>query len=286
MIAIIANPNALRFDSKKLKTAVQFLKTNGVSVDLFFTQKAKDGTDIANKIASKYSIIAAYGGDGIINEVINADLGSSALGILPAGTTNVLAVDLGIPMDIQKAAELFIRPKFKRIYLGKINNQKFTLMAGIGFDACSVMNVDYRIKRISGKASYFLSGIMSYLKSKNYTIKVKIGDMEKHCRWVVVSKAKKYAGSYNISQEVDVDKPLFDVCIFKPILNSFFDLPIANLALFSNYSHKFLFIVEHIITNEEIFIEDSLPIQIDGDFFGIKKANISLCSKALSVVVP
>ncbi len=285
MIAIIANPNALHFNTNDLRNIILMLRHRGCDVNLFFTQKAGDGTDIANKIASKYSIIAAYGGDGIINEIINADLGSSALGLLPAGTTNVLAIDTGIGLDVIKAAKLFVKPNFKNAYLGCINDKKFILMVGSGFDADSVLNVNQNLKRLSGKLSYFFAGIVSYLKSDNKTIDVRIGKDRFKARWVIVSKAKKYAGRFIISDSVDIDKPCFDVCLFEPVLNNFADLPFDNLVLFSGLHLKKIPFVKHIITDDDIEISEG-NVQIDGDFFGFGKVYIKLCKKPIRIVVP
>ncbi len=285
MIAVIANPNALRFNMNDLKNIVFILKSNGYDVDLFFTQRAGDGTTIAKKISSKYSIIAAYGGDGIINEVVNADLGDSALGILPAGTTNVLAIDLGIDLNPLKAAQLFNKPKMKKAYLACINDKKFILMAGFGFDACSVLNVNQKLKRISGKFAYFLAGVVSYFKSENKIIRVKTEGRELKARWVIVAKAKKYAGNFTISDTVDVDKPYLDVCIFEPIFNNLTDLPYDNFALFSGLHKKKIAFVQHIITDKEVNVS-LCAIQTDGDFLGFDEAYIKLCEKPIRIVVP
>ncbi len=285
MIAIIANPNALRFNRNDLKQITDVLEKNGICVDIFFTNQAGDGTVIANKISSAYSIIAAYGGDGIVNEIVNADLGNSALGILPAGTTNVLSIDLKINKNPVKAAELFIKPKIKKAFLGCLNDKKFILMASAGFDAEAVGCVNQRLKKISGKFAYFWSGVVSYFKSTNHIIKVKIGKKTLKSRWVIVSKAKKYAGEFTISKSVDIFQPYFDVCLFEPIFNNIFDLPYDNFLLFSGLHNFKMPFVKHIITDENISIQKS-NIQMDGDFFGLKEVEIRLCEKPINIVVP
>ncbi len=288
MIAIIANPNALHFNKDVLKNIASTLERKGINVDLFFTKKAKDGTKIANQIASKYHIIAAYGGDGILNEIVNANLGTSAMGILPAGTTNVLAINLGIELNPKKASELFKNPKFIEAYPACINNKRFLLMASAGFDAEAVKNVNEKFKKISGKLSYFWAGIISYisyLQLQDYKINVKINNKKYTVRWIIISKAKKYAGNFSISSSVDIDVPLLDICLFKPVLNCLIDFPLYNLALFSGMHLMKLPFTEHIITNSNVEIEKS-NIQIDGDFFGYEKANIRICKEPIRIVIP
>ncbi len=284
MIAIIANPNALRFDNEELKNIVLLLENNGLVVDVFFTQKAGDGTVIANMIASKYSIIATYGGDGIINEVINANLGGSALGILPAGTTNVLAIDLGIDSNALRAAKLFIKPKFKDVYLAKANKRRFILMAGVGFDGEAVKNVNGKLKRIGGKFAYLLSGVFSYFKLENNIIEIVAEGKLYKTGWVIISNAKKYAGKFDIS-DIDIDKPFLDVCIFKPILNRAIDLPIHNFLLFSSLHKKTELLVEHILTRDKIVVRNG-SIQLDGDPVDETDVEISICDKPIKIVVP
>ncbi len=285
MIAIVANPNALKFNTYQLKNIVSILEADGYGVDVFFTKKARCGTAIANKIASKYRIIAVYGGDGIINEVINADLKDSVLGILPAGTTNVLALELGISLNPIAAARLLINNNTKTIYAGLVNNKRFALMAGFGFDALAVKNVNPFIKKISGKAAYFLSGVLTYLSLNSDLIRITVENKTYDARWVIVSKAKKYAGNFSISRTVDVAKPFFDVLIFNKIITGAIDLPIDNLLLFSGLSERFKALSKHVITDKPILI-DYAPIQVDGDFLETNKSEVKLSSKPIKVIVP
>ncbi|AEA33149.1 diacylglycerol/lipid kinase family protein [Hippea maritima] len=272
MIAIIANPNALRFSSEKLKRIANQLG----NVDIFFTQKAKNGTDIANKIAGSYEIIATYGGDGIINEVINADLNSSKLAIIPAGTTNVLAIELFGKASASKAIQAIKRGKAKTAYTGKINNTYFILMAGFGFDAESVHNVNPKLKRISGKFAYFSAGVVSYLKNlKRDCFEIEIENKRIEAVWAIVSKAKKYAGNYTISAKIDIFKPLFDVVICR-CANRGLSLPYYNLAIFSGLHRFNTPFVEHIITEGPIKVKGNFKTQIDGDEFLTKSAEISI----------
>ncbi len=285
MIAIIANPNAHRFDSEQLKALLLFFRANGVEAEVFFTQKAGDGEIIAGKLANRYSIIAAYGGDGIINEVINADLGESALGILPAGTTNVLAIDLGIGTDPIKAAKILIGNRRKKAYPGIINGRRFMLMAGIGFDGASVAMVRSNLKKRFGKLAYVAAGIEAYLRSTQRKLTVRIGDEEFKALWVIVSKIKRYAGPFVISRDVDIDRPLFDVCIFNPIICGLCDLPLDNALLFSNLHLLPNPFVRHIITGEKIEVSEGF-IQVDGDFFARDASMIELDERPIDIVVP
>ncbi len=273
MIGIIANPNALRFNIKKLKNLLRKLKQNGLKTDVFFTQRAGDGKKIAERIDGHYRIIAAYGGDGIINEVINGNLKRSALCVLPAGTTNVLAIELYGKPSLNRALNALINGKTKKAYTASINGRKFILMAGAGFDAESVFAVNEKNKKLFGKIEYVLSGVKAYLqKSHCFTIEIERKTLE--ALWVIVSNSRKYAGNFDISEQTDIFTPILDV-FFCPCSNRTAMLPYCNLSLFSGF-HAFTPFVKHFCTDKPIKIKGEPHIQIDGDYFSKTNAIIKL----------
>ncbi len=285
MIAIIANPNALRFDSEKLKQVKLILESHGYNVDVYFTQRAGDGTLIADRISKNYRVIAAYGGDGIVNEIVNAPLRLSALAILPAGTTNVMALNLGIPRDPCKAARVIIDGHIRRAFTGRINGRRFLLMAGVGFDGTSVFMVNQRLKKKCGKLAYVAAGINAYFRAKHDTLDIEIGSERFRARWVIVSKIRKYAGNFTLSTSVDFDKPLFDVLMFSSFANATVELPVHNALLFGGL-HRYKFVpAKHVITDKTIRIS-AAHVQIDGDYFGYTKSTIELDSKPINLIAP
>ena len=282
MIAIIANPNALRFKNEELKWIKRELEKNSLPVEIFFTQKPFDGTSITNRIGGKYEIIAAYGGDGIVNEIINGNLNGSALAVLPAGTTNVLAIELFGRVSINAALKAIIKKKTKKAYYGTINSRKFILMAGAGFDAESCLKVNERLKKRLGKLEYVFAGIKAYLSASN-CFDIEVDGTRYKTLWAIVSNARKYAGNFNISKETDIFTPSFDVLIF-PCTHRIFGLPYYNGILFGGL-HRVAPFVKHIITDRPIVISGKPHIQIDGDYMGRTDARIELAG-AFDIVVP
>ena len=285
MIAIIANPNALHFNVQNLRNIKNCLEQSGLKTDIFFTQRAKDGTKIANLIKNHYDIIASYGGDGIVNEVINAKLPDSAsFAVIPAGTTNVLSIELGIK-SYSNAVEAIKNKKTKKAYICDIDGKKFILMAGIGFDAEAVLNVNEKLKKISGKFSYVLSGATSYLKKSSYEeIEVEINKKRYRALWVIASNAERYAGSFRISRSINIFHKTMDISVFKSA-NRFLSLPFYNLFLFSGM-HSFSRRIQHIKTDRMKIITKNIPIQIDGDFYGYSPCEISILEKPINIIVP
>ncbi len=273
MIAIIANPNALRFKNEELKRIKSELERNNFPVDVFFTQKPLDGASITNRIGGKYPIIAAYGGDGIVNEIINGNLNGSALAVLPAGTTNVLAIELFGRVSVDAAIKAIIKKKTRKAYCGIINSRKFILMAGAGFDAESCLKVNEKLKKRLGKLEYVFAGVKAYLSTSN-CFDIDVEGTTYRTLWAIVSNARKYAGNFNISKETDIFTPSFDVLIF-PCTNRIFGLPYSNGILFGGL-HRVAPFVKHITTDKPIVISGKPHIQIDGDYMGKSDAKIEL----------
>ncbi len=281
MIAIIANPKARRFSFKKLMQAKEILATSYKKVDIYYTNRPLDGLKIAEKISPSYDIVCSYGGDGTLNEVINGIVNTQAkLAVLPCGTSDVFALEVDIERDTLKAAKKLLSPKFVDVHLGMVNNRYFILMAGLGIDASAVLDVNHELKEYSGKLSYFLSGIKSVMKfDKLITVQTPFG--KKHCYSLIATNAKKYGGNFPIFAKANCFEKNLYVCLFysKKSLVS-----IAKSAVYislnkQSKTHECFFA-------DEIFVENnSIPIQVDGDFAGYSPANIKATKKCIKVAI-
>lgn len=102
--------------------------------------------------------IFAWGGDGLVRRCVNVLAGSDVpLAIIPAGTSNLCARNLGIAIDLQKAVDVGLRGEQRRLDLGCFNGERFAVMAGAGFDAAMIKDADDRKDRF-GRAAYIFSG--------------------------------------------------------------------------------------------------------------------------------
>ncbi len=187
-IVVIGNPIAGGGAARKIHRAVSILKSSGLDVDLRLTSRKRDAECFAREASlSSDTLVIAAGGDGTYNEVANGLLGSNApLAILPLGTTSVLARELAIPPNIDKAVEIALTGKLETVHAGKISfnpspltvsghdvcdatqdlatTRHFLLMAGIGFDGDAVYGVNETVKKYSGKIAYIASGLRSIIK--------------------------------------------------------------------------------------------------------------------------
>ncbi len=150
------------------------LESLGIKVDLKLTGGPGEATQIAARAARNGSSdIIVAGGDGTINEAIQGLAGTKArLAIIPRGTANVLARELGLPLDDEQAAVVAAKGKSRKIYLGLAidettnESRHFVLMAGIGLDASVVRRVQPSLKKRIGKGAFWISGL-SHLATWN-----------------------------------------------------------------------------------------------------------------------
>jgi diacylglycerol kinase (ATP) len=118
-------------------------------------------------------LVFAWGGDGMVQQCVDVLAGSDvSLAIIPAGTANLFASNLGIPKDIEQAVALGLRGERRRFDVGRFNGERFAVMAGAGFDAAMIRGAGTLKDRI-GRVAYVWSGSENLrLKAFSATIKV------------------------------------------------------------------------------------------------------------------
>lgn len=110
-------------------------------------------------LAEGADVIFVWGGDGTVQQCIDALAGTDAvLAILPAGTANLLASNLGIPADLKAALEIALRGDRRALDTGTVNGEHFTVMAGAGTDALMIRDADRGLKDRLGRAAYLWTG--------------------------------------------------------------------------------------------------------------------------------
>jgi diacylglycerol kinase (ATP) len=119
-------------------------------------------------------LIFVWGGDGTVQRCIDAAAGSdAALAILPAGTANLLATNLGIPQDIEQAVRIGLRGERRKLDVGRFNGERFAVMAGAGFDASMIQQADGSLKERLGRVAYVWTGSQQ-LRAKPFKAKIEV----------------------------------------------------------------------------------------------------------------
>ena len=119
-------------------------------------------------------LIFVWGGDGIVQRCIDVLAGSeAALAILPAGTANLLATNLGIPQDIEEAVAIGLSGERRKLDVGSLNGERFAVMAGAGFDAAMIDQADGTLKDRLGRVAYVWTGSQN-LRAKPFKAKIEV----------------------------------------------------------------------------------------------------------------
>jgi YegS/Rv2252/BmrU family lipid kinase len=129
---------------------------------------------VKRALAEGTELIFVWGGDGTVQRCIDAAAGSdAALAILPAGTANLLATNLGIPQDIEQAVGIGLTGERRKLDVGRFNGEKFAVMAGAGFDASMIQQADGSLKERLGRVAYVWTGSQQ-LRAKPFKAKIKV----------------------------------------------------------------------------------------------------------------
>lgn len=202
---IIGNPHSGRAsDENRLERYADILRSGGMKTKVLNTEYPDHATELAT--AAGDQLVIAAGGDGTINEVVNGLHKEATLGILPLGTANVLARELGLPLKPEKACHRILEGNHSRIDLGVATNRqgeerRFTFVAGIGFDANVIYTVTPRLKRYLKALAFILTAFRVYVDEEFPAIHVHHGDTIYVTQFVILANGRRYGGDFQVSSE-------------------------------------------------------------------------------------
>lgn len=217
-IDIIVNPTAGSRNNGLLDAVVRRLHDKGAFVRCFDTEGPGHATELAAKCTQEAyaDVIVAAGGDGTINEVARGLLGhATPLGVLPLGTANVLAIELGQKLRTRSVADTLLHGDAQLIGTGLANGEMFLLMVGAGFDGAVVGAVKPSMKRRFGKLAFVWEGLKVWLKGPGQPITIMLDGTPQEAAWVVVTNARHYAGPFVLAPTADIAEPRLQAFIFQ-----------------------------------------------------------------------
>ncbi len=287
-VLLIGNPVAGAYAKEKIDKAKRLLISSGARVELFLTKKKGDAQNRAeDALKENLSIILVAGGDGTINEVINGvAMSDRIIGILPLGTTNVLAKEIKIPDNVERALAMLKSGRIHRVSLGRIRSEQtsikryFILMAGIGFDGSTVYAVDYKTKRFSGKGAYILSGIKNLISYNPNKLKFSINGSQYDGYNAIIGNAACYGGSFKVTPDASLESPEFSICIFKGNKRHALVKYVLGIITGSHLKFRDIFYLKC----KKVTVEGEAHIQIDGDYFGRSPVTIESVNNALNLI--
>lgn len=287
---IIFNPAA---QSDKAARLIDRLETLTKGVEIRLSMMPGDGERLAREgVQQGYTTIIAAGGDGTINEVVNGISGDHGegmpkitLGILPVGTMNVFAVELGIPLNsLEKAWAIIERGDIRHLDLPKAGSRFFVQLAGAGLDAEVVRRTTRESKKALGPLSYLVS-LAQVAGEKPPPITIGCdSEMERTGSFVLFGNGRFYGGPFKMFRQGSPTDGLLDVLVFKN--QSPWDLFRYMQAILMG-QHSNLKDVEY-FQSSSLFLSsrERVPYELDGEMVGYLPLSVTLDRGALAVLAP
>ncbi len=287
---IIANPTSgfMPVQAARIQDTIAFLQSHDWRVDLWYTQGPGDGSELARKAVEQGAdIVIAAGGDGTINDIIQGLVGSeTALAVLPTGTVNVWAREMGIPLDAHGAQQVLINGQTRHVDVGCINGRYFLLMVGIGFDGEVTQAVDHNPLKRLGVLGYVLAIVWFGPGYKGFPVVVNNNGVVVKTRalQVFIGNTQLYAGALKFTWQARLDDGLLDLCIVRKR-----SLP-GSLIVLSDFilrrDQRRRWVRYDQFTSIQIDTPKPVAYQIDGDSGGYTPVTLSVARRALKVIVP
>jgi YegS/Rv2252/BmrU family lipid kinase len=288
---VVFNPNAGRgISNEAVHRVTAILEDAGWAVDTAMTCAPGDATRLARAaVEAGAGAVLAAGGDGTVNEVVQALAGTqTALGYLPFGTVNVWARELGIPLLAEDAARALLEGRIETVDLGRANERYFLLMAGLGFDAEVVRRAEAleRYKARTGILPYVAASMSAAVLYRGFDVELRYEDVIQRVEalMLVVGNTRLYGGRYYFTPRAVANDGWLDVCIVKgkgPLRLARQSLPllVSGSVAYSD--------VEAIRVRDLIIRSDTpIPYQLDGELTGATPLHIRVAPHALRVIVP
>jgi len=202
---IIGNRGAGRAGGEgRLERCAEILGSGGMEAEVWPTEYPEHATELATEAGD--SLIVAAGGDGTVNEVINGLSTDATLGILPLGTANVLARELDLPLRLEPACKRILGGEALRIDLGVATDEegverRFACMAGLGFDASVVSEVQPQMKRHLRTSAFTLAAFQVYFRDVLPEFEILRGEEVYKTQFAIVANSSHYGGDFRVLDE-------------------------------------------------------------------------------------
>ncbi|MFC1483920.1 diacylglycerol/lipid kinase family protein [Candidatus Neomarinimicrobiota bacterium] len=288
-VLIIANPAASRGGAVKALEKIRKLTKEHAdccSFDFMVTENPEHATELTRAHSHNYDLVAAFGGDGTINEVVQGLVGGDTpLAVLPFGTGNDFARSAGIPLNLEDAMELVCQGTSSPCDLGYVNGKYFINAVGIGFDGRANWEAE-QIRWLRGPLVILLAIFRTMWNWKAVHMDLKVDSQTlSHPSYLVAIGNGPYIGAgLQLTPDARVDNGKLHVCHVKDI--SPFKI-IANFGRLKSGTIDRLKEVTHLAgSNISVVSEAPMPVHVDGEVLGLDvySLDIRVLPAAIQVV--
>lgn len=282
----IFNPTAGPRRRHRFHHAMAIFGDRGALVRVHETTAPRDAELVA-RAAQGFDAVVAAGGDGTINEVVNGLMAHEGpippLGILPLGTANVLAAELGLPMDPAAAAGIILEGGLTDIHLGLAGGRHFSLMAGVGFDAHVVAGLDAGLKRRIGKGAYVWETLQQLAADPAARYRVTVDGRPFEAASAVIANSHYYGGRFVLAPDATPLRPGFEICLFArggrlATVGYMAAMALGLLPRLKGY---------RVVSGRSVTVEGAAgePVQADGDIVASLPLSVTIAERTLPVLV-
>jgi len=286
-IVAVVNP-ATRRDADAIVALLRHRVPAGVDLDVRSTAAAGEATSLARAALPGADLIVAVGGDGTVADVATALHGSGVpLGVVPAGSTNIIARELGIPADPRAAVDLLFGPhRHATIDVGLCGDRCFLHMAGAGFDSRLFDAADPRLKRRVGWLAYLPPAVRGLrVPPARFTITTDGDTIEVTSPLVLVANGGSIiTPGLRLYPGIRKDDGWLDVLIFTATGALRTTRTLGRLA--TRGLARSPFVLRIPAQKVEVATEPELPVQLDGDVVVRTPVSFGIAPAALRVIVP
>ena len=288
-VYFVLNPaGSHSLSQSELERLVVPLRRGGYQVEIGCTERAGHGTELARSaVDAGFDTVVAAGGDGTMNEVVQALAGTEAtMGVLPLGTGNVWVHEVGIPLDLPGAVKVLMDGQVRRVDLGMAGERYFLLMAGVGYDAIVAQSTPSAAKRRLGTLAYVVRGIGVALSYRGRRVTLDVDGEQRQFRslLIVIGNTRTYGGQVSLTPKARVDDGLLDVCVFRGVglLHSVWFLLQVLIGRHTQDPGVAYFRTKRLMVRAE----PPLLVQVDGDTIGETPMGFVVRNRCLKVIVP
>ncbi|HEY4595699.1 MAG TPA: diacylglycerol kinase family protein, partial [Thermoanaerobaculia bacterium] len=215
--ALIYNPRSGRQrHAQVLDALLTALRGGGLDVEPVPTAFPGQATALARERRQSAEVVFAFGGDGTAREVASGLMGGpAALGVLPGGTANLLALALGLPRDPVAAAAALLRLPVRPFDVGLAGGVPFLMMVSAGLDAVLLATLNTRLKWLFGKPAIAGQGLREWWRYPYPALEVTADGERLEASFVSVSNIPYYAGAYRLAPAARTDDGRFELVLFR-----------------------------------------------------------------------
>lgn len=287
---LLTNPGAGIAGSTLVGDAVRALQRGGAEITKLPLLELGAARSAAREAAAsgQYDAVVACGGDGTIRHIASALIGSSTpLGIIPVGTGNVLAHEIGLAATPRAVASMLREGPIAKVVCARANGEPFLLWVGAGFDARVLGGLDQRLKSRIGKAAYAGPLIGALIRPMD-TLTLMVDGRRHEASWVVIANARHYGGRFVLAPSARLQERGLQAILFKArtrpeLVGQLMSLVLGRLDARAERSRD----VEMLpCSHVTVTSHHPVPTQVDGDVLGATPLEVEAAADEVALIVP